>query len=351
MDDFFNDLFGGGGGGAKFGFDFGPGGPGGGFGGRKARDEVIPYDVTLEDLYNGKSVKMNMEKDVECGTCKGSGARGSAKPKKCVSCEGKGWTFVQSSLGPGRIGTSRTQCHECDGRGEKLKEKDRCKKCKGERIVKEKVRQEIFIEKGMAEGQRIVLPGAGDQEPGVPPGDVIFLLKTQQHSSFERSGNDLLTTVQVTLSEALLGFDRILVNHLDGRGIKVASPAGKVITSGQTLVLRGEGMPTHKNPDVRGNLYVVLEVEMPSEQWLQTIDLNALQALLPPKRVDVDPQPEIVDTAGYEESDMVDVREQAFPASAEFFDRAFPPQFGDDENAWEDEDDEDGQGDPECRTQ
>jgi len=40
----------------------------------------------------------------------------------------------------------------------------RCKKCKGERVVKEKVRQEIFVEKGMSDGQRIILAGAGDQE-------------------------------------------------------------------------------------------------------------------------------------------------------------------------------------------
>lgn len=92
------------------------------------------------------------------------------------------------------------------------------------------------------------------------------------HASFERSGSDLLTTVKVTLSEALLGFNRILLNHLDGRGIQVASPPGKAIKPGQAIVLRGEGMPIYKKPDERGNLYVMLDVEMPDEQWLQRID-------------------------------------------------------------------------------
>lgn len=54
----------------SFGFDFGPG-AGGPNRKWKAKDEVLPYDVTLEDLYNGKTVKMNMEKDVACGVCKG----------------------------------------------------------------------------------------------------------------------------------------------------------------------------------------------------------------------------------------------------------------------------------------
>jgi len=141
----------------------------------------------------------------------------------------------------------------------------------------------------MTDGQRIVLAGAGDQEvsappppsdlgfnipiqPGLPPGDVIFVLKTQRHESFERSGNDLLATVSITLSEALLGFDRILINHLDGRGVRVTSPQGKVINAGMTIILRNEGMPTYKNPDARGNLYIVLEVEMPNEDWIGSVD-------------------------------------------------------------------------------
>lgn len=62
------------------------------------------------------------------------------------------------------MGVSRAQCSDCHGNGEIIREKDRCKKCKGEKIVKEKKRQEIFVEKGMAHQQRIVLAGAGDEE-------------------------------------------------------------------------------------------------------------------------------------------------------------------------------------------
>ncbi|TFY82878.1 hypothetical protein EWM64_g1132 [Hericium alpestre] len=324
-DDIFADLFGGG---MHFGFDMGGGMGGGRFKRRtKGEDSVIPYEVTLEDLYNGKTVRMMMEKEVECGACKGTGAKGSAKPKKCAKCDGQGWTAVHSQIGRGQLGVSRQTCSDCGGHGETLREKDRCKKCKGEKVVKEKLRQEIFIEKGMSDGQRIVLAGAGDQQAS---GDVIFVLKAKPNDSFERSGNDLLTSVKITLSEALLGFDRILVNHLDGRGIHLSSPPGKVIKSGQTLVLRGEGMPTYKTPDQKGNLYVVLEIEMPDEQWMQNIDRKTLESLLPPKKSDVEPRPDIVDEARFEESDMV--------------------EFGEgEEEAWEDEEEDMEQ--PECRQQ
>ena len=168
--------------------------------------------------------------------------------------------------------------------------KPRCKKCKGEKTVKEKTRQEIFVEKGMTDRQRIVLAGAGDQQvfsasftmfsclkysqPGIPAGDVIFVLKASPHESFERSGSDLLTNITITLSEALLGFSRIILTHLDGRGVKMSSPPGKIIKPQDSIVLRGEGMPVYRRPDEKGDLYVIFHVEMPDESWLKSVDVK-----------------------------------------------------------------------------
>jgi DnaJ family protein A protein 2 len=106
----------------------------------------------------------------------------------------------------------------------------------------------------------------------VPAGDVIIQLKAKPHEFFERSGNDLLTRVKITLSEALLGFSRVLVTHLDGRGVKVSSPPGKIIKPDQTIVLRGEGMPIYKRLDETGDLYVVLALEMPDESWFNAVN-------------------------------------------------------------------------------
>jgi DnaJ family protein A protein 2 len=107
--------------------------------------------------------------------------------------------------------------------------------------------------------------------PEHPPGDVIFKLKCQSHQSFERSSQNLMTTVHLTLSEALLGFSRVVVTHLDGRGIKVTSPKGKIIKPGDSIVLRGKGMPIQGSPN-KGDLYVLFEVEMPTESWLSTVN-------------------------------------------------------------------------------
>ncbi|GAW01982.1 hypothetical protein LENED_003606 [Lentinula edodes] len=338
MDDLFTQFFTGGGSGFSFGFDMGPGPS------RFSRqnDSVLPHEVTLEDLYNGKTVKMNMEKQVLCSSCKGSGAKGHAKPKQCSTCEGSGRVYIKTQLAGGQMAVSPQQCEDCHGKGEKLREKDRCKKCKGSGTVKEKTRQEMFIEKGMADQQRIVLAGAGDEEPGVSAGDVVFVLKVLPHNSFERNGNDLLVKVKITLSEALLGFSRILLTHLDGRGIKVTSPPGKILQPDASIVIRGEGMPTYKRPDSKGDLFVLFDIEMPTEGWLRSVDHQALAKLLPPKKPEMQPQPEIVDEVNFEEIDRDDIH---------------------DEDGWEDEDDDDegagdmfddymgGPAEPECRQQ
>ncbi|EKM78660.1 hypothetical protein AGABI1DRAFT_75045 [Agaricus bisporus var. burnettii JB137-S8] len=349
LDEIFEQFFGGGAG-PSFAFNFGHGPKR-----RKGEDTIVPYDVTLEDLYNGKSVRLNMEKEVPCSTCKGSGAKGAAKPKTCFNCSGKGWTFVQTQIAPNQLGTSRAPCRECKGTGELLKDKDRCKKCKGSKTVKDKVRQEIFVEKGMTDRQRIVLAGAGDQEePDVPAGDVIIQLKAKPHEAFERSGNDLLTRVKITLSEALTGFSRILVTHLDGRGVRVSSPRNKIIKPDETIILRGEGMPIHKHPDEKGDLYVVLALEMPSDSWLDAVDKQALASLLPPKKQDIEPLPNQVDDAAFEEVDLAEVRSHSYAAGPNFFDQGFPHQFGEgNEDDWLDDDDDDEYGDnnAECQHQ
>lgn len=338
-DDLFETLFSGG---FQFGFDFG--GPGNPRSRRrnKGEDTVVPLDVTLEDLYNGKTIKMTMEKEVICSGCSGSGARGAHKPKKCARCDGKGFTHANSQQGRGVVGVSRIMCPDCEGEGIRLKEKDRCKKCKGAQTVKEKKRQEITIDRGMGDREKIVLAGEGDQRPGVPPGDVIFALRVATHPAFIRAGQDLLAHVRITLSEALLGFSRVVLTHLDGRGIRVASPRGKVVRPEDAIVVKGEGMPMRNfgapgATQSRGDLFVVFEVEMPDAEWLKTVDTATLEQLLPPRKPPMVPPPAVIDDVRYEPTDIA--------------------AFGEgDEEGWEDEDsDEDDLHDlhapPECPTQ
>ncbi|KAI8059211.1 hypothetical protein BC940DRAFT_248002 [Gongronella butleri] len=294
-DDLFANLFGGGGGGGPAGFDFFGGGAGGGFGmpprgPRKGETMRSPLQVSLEDLYLGKRTKMALEKNVICVTCQGRGGKTGAT-KTCTGCKGRGFQVVARQMGMGMLQQMQVPCGDCNATGEIVK--DRCKKCKGKKVTVEKKIMEVFIEKGMADGQKIVMKGEGDQEPGVEPGDVILVLQQKEHATFEREGADLLCRITISLTEALCGFDKVLLTHLDGRGIHVKHPAGSVIKPGLVKRIPHEGMPIYRRSEDRGDLYVQFHVEFPDDGAL--LDLGALAAALPPHPPKNDTKYEIID--------------------------------------------------------
>ncbi|ODO08208.1 hypothetical protein I350_03797 [Cryptococcus amylolentus CBS 6273] len=279
MDDLFNAMFGGGGGFDGY-DDFG-----GGFGGgshwssggprrkpAKGRDTTVPYDMSLEEVFKGKKVVMNLERDRICKGCTGSGARAGVKPKECSKCEGKGEVFTDRMLAPGLVGKMKTPCPDCHGAGTKLRDKEKCKKCKGSRVQKEKKRVEFEIEAGVEDGERIALRGEGDEEPDVPAGDVIFLIHHLPHPSFRpqpHSPGSLQILLSIRLSEALLGFSRVLFIHLDGSGVHITSKKGeRIIKSGSIWRIEGEGLPIRGSwGKRRGDVYVRFEIEYPDEEW------------------------------------------------------------------------------------
>ncbi|PWN47376.1 hypothetical protein IE53DRAFT_252993 [Violaceomyces palustris] len=343
MDDFLAQMFGGGMGGMG----------GGGFQKRRKRargqDTVLPYKVTLKDLFNGKTAHFSLTKDVICSNCSGSGAKLGAGVKPCVKCKGQGRVLQQRSVGNGMISQSWSECDECKGEGEKVRDKDRCKRCKGNKVVKEKTKLELNIERGMVDGQRIVFEGENDQEPGVEkPGDIIIQLKLEESEredhGFQLKGLDLMTTVRLNLSEALLGFSRTILTHLDGRRIRLDR---KTITRPGTLEkIQGEGMWRHRDRDLfRGDLYVRFEVDFPNQEELSEEDRRVLERVLPAKKEDIlggSPRQagEVEDQV--EEVEMSKANEHEFGSNTV---RKGPSGGEDDyEDGWEDEDGYPGDG-------
>jgi DnaJ family protein A protein 2 len=150
LDDLLAQMFGGGMGG--MGGMPGMGGMGGMPGGRpnkprKSPNEEQDYEVSLEDLYKGKTVKFSSVKNIICGLCKGKGGKEKATAKKCSTCDGLGQKEVLQ-----RRGQFLTQqvvvCTTCNGNGSYFAPKDKCKKCKGARTTEAKKMLEIYIPRG-----------------------------------------------------------------------------------------------------------------------------------------------------------------------------------------------------------
>lgn len=230
---------------------------------RKGEDLVFPLKVTLEDLYNGKTSKVALKKKVLCDDCKGKGTSKPNALKNCSGCEGRGIKVTFRQLGPGMVQQIQSRCPECGGQGEMINEKDRCKKCRGNKVVEERKILEIFVDKGMKHKQKIVFSGEGDQEPDMMPGDVVIILNQKEHTVFKRDDDcNLFMEKELSLYEALCGFT-FTIKHLDGRTLIVRSNPGEVIKPGDVKEILGEGMPIHKRPFDKGVLIIKFSVKFP----------------------------------------------------------------------------------------
>lgn len=169
-EDLFSMFFGGGGGSRRR-------GP------RKGPSVNHPIKVSLEDLYNGKTVKLAVNRKVIVGDT-----------KTCEKCGGQGAVMEVRQIGPGMITQMQRACPVCDGQGH-------IAQTKSERKV-----LEVHIEKGMKHNQKVSFRGMADEVPGVEAGDVNFIVQEKDHELFKRKGADLLVTKEVSLNQALCGF-------------------------------------------------------------------------------------------------------------------------------------------------
>jgi len=264
-DDIFSQFFGGGGGRGR---QRGP---------QRGDDINHAIKVSLEDLYNGKTVKLAISRNKPCGDCEGRGGKVGAE-KTCQDCRGQGVRIQLRQIGPGMVQQMQSVCPACKGQCKVMDERDKCKSCKGQKAVKDRKVLEVNIEKGMKNGHKIKFSGEADEVPGTLPGDVVIMIQEKEHEIFKRKGADLAFTLELSLSEALCGFTRT-ITHLDGRVLKISSPEGQVIKPDAVKSIQGEGMPHHGNPFTKGRLFVHFAVKFPST--LPQAAVTAIKAQLP----------------------------------------------------------------------
>jgi len=261
---------------------------------RKGEDLRHLIKVTLEDLFNGLNHKLSVRKTVLCPLCEGKGTNNpNVKGTFCNVCQGSGVNIVYRKVGFGMVQQARVVCSSCKGLGKIIKEKDLCKKCYGDKVTEVAKLLDVFVEKGMEHGQKIVFREEADQEPGIIAGDVVVVLQQQPHSRFTRQGSDLIITKEISLLEALTGFE-FIVKHLGDHSLRVKSKEAEIIKPGDVKVVLNEGMPQWKNPFTKGNLIIKFEVKFPVAADISPKVAQELKNIFPKPVVAEVPQGEAV---------------------------------------------------------
>jgi len=253
---------------------------------RKSESVNHPLKVSLEDLYNGKTAKIAINRQVIVG-----------QSKMCTACDGQGVVIELRQIALGMVQQVQRRCGECGGTGYNFTRK------------KERKILEVHVEKGMNHNQKIPFRGMADEKPNMEPGDVNFIIQEKEHEVFKRKGADLLITKTLSLNEALTGFEWI-ITHLDGREIVIKSKPGEVIKPEASAshpyvkIVPNEGMPSHGNPFIKGNLYVLFRVEFPSDGDLSKKAVKELRKLLPRPAMDVEYDEDKVEVVHLEQADV-----------------------------------------------
>mmetsp|Transcript_4676 Transcript_4676/g.5400 ORF Transcript_4676/g.5400 Transcript_4676/m.5400 type:complete len:302 (-) Transcript_4676:124-1029(-) len=230
---------------------------------RRGEDVNHPLKLSLEDLYRSKTFKLAVNRQVLVEA-----------PKMCQTCDGRGYVFDLRQIAIGMVQQLQRRCQDCGGEGY------RCKTEMERKIL------EVHVEKGMQHKERIVFQRMADERPGMEAGNVNFIVHEIEHNYFKRKGADLLIRKTLSLNEAICGFEW-KITHLDNRNVVIKSKAGEIIRAlaegGRPFVkiLSGEGMPSKGNPFVKGDLYVIFNVEFPKDNELDSEVVKSLRKTLP----------------------------------------------------------------------
>ena len=252
MGDIFGDIFGDffGGGGRSRSANNGP---------MKGQNVRVSVHLTFEEACFGteKEIELNIKED--CAKCHGTGAKPGTQPETCSKCGGKGQVvFTQQSL----FGVVRNvqACPDCHGTGKIIK--DRCPDCGGSGYISRRKKISVSIPAGIDNGQSIRIRDKG--EPGInggPRGDLLVQVIVGRHPIFQRQDYEIYSTAPITFAQAALGAE-VRIKTIDGDVMYTVKPGTQTDTR---VRLRGKGVPTTRNKQVRGDHYVTLVVQVPTK--------------------------------------------------------------------------------------
>ena len=236
------------------------------FGGGRSRSRSGPMKganvrtavrITFEEAVFGCEKEIEINYKEVCSSCNGTGAKPGTSPQTCTKCNGKGKIMYTQQSFFGQVQNVQT-CPECNGTGKVIKEK--CPNCYGTGYKTVRKKFKVSIPAGIDNGQCIRMAGGG--EPGTnggERGDLLVEAVVSQHPIFKRQDTSIYSTVPISFAKAALG-GPIRIKTVDGEVEYEVKPGTQTDTK---VRLKGKGVPSLRNRNVRGDHYVTLVVKVP----------------------------------------------------------------------------------------
>lgn len=222
---------------------------------RQRRGSDLRYDLSLEleDIAEGREIKIKVPRSVKCDSCSGTGSKPGTSPVNCPTCNGAGQ--VRQAHG---FFSLTTTCPKCGGNGKIIK--DPCTNCRGTGLAHETRTISVKIPAGIEDGARMKVRGEGEAAPyGGETGDLYVVINVKRHKYFERHGIDLYCEVPISMTQATLG-TAIKINTIYGEKAKLKIPPGT--QNDQIFRMRGQGLP-HFNGYGKGDQNCVIKIKIP----------------------------------------------------------------------------------------
>jgi molecular chaperone DnaJ len=240
-------------------------GGGGGFGGGQSRSKKsgpvaqrghdLAQDITipLKEAYLGSKKEIKIYHYIPCPTCGGNGCANGTKPSICSSCKGTGQTVSRQGFF-----SFAQPCSACYGKGYIITHP--CATCRGQSRIQKHEKLTVTIPEGIYDNAELRVSGKGDAGVfGGSTGDLYLRVKIEQHKTFYRRDNDLVTHLTLTYPQLVLGC-QIEVKNLDGTVETIKIPKGCSV--GKEISIVGKGF---KNLHGRGsgNLIFITQCNIP----------------------------------------------------------------------------------------
>jgi molecular chaperone DnaJ len=233
----------------------------------RGRDIEVDIEINLEDTLGGIKKTISLRKLINCSRCQGTGTEPGTKLKECFTCRGTGRVQQIKKTFFGSF-TTYVICPECKGEG-KIPEKS-CNVCQGEGRISGEEKIEVFIPAGIDSNQIIKIKGKGEAgRRSEKSGDLYIRVFVQPHSVFQRKGDNLFLGVPISFSDACLGGE-VEITTLERKKISLKVPQGT--ESGKVLRISGKGIP-HFSGLGRGDLYAKLNIKTPKKLSKQQKEL------------------------------------------------------------------------------